>query len=442
MKLELQNIGGFTGVHRFELKKGINRITAPNAKGKSSLLCGIWCLANDDADIFREVLNDDSNSGYVKLGDEYVRHLMRVNDVVHANPSEDHTFVDENRDWRNADKIAFFTLGSGFDVLRFANSIISGAEEIESDIRRKEAQLEEKKRELEEYIENLTTAQKLDAEVGTMRGEIQKLQEEVQELEGAIEKEIGTRDLTKVGEDVAAKKQEILDLEERLRSREGEVKWYQDQYEKARALYERLDKDITDFKQRSKTGSIEEVTENLHKHERKRKDLKIVKDMLDDLQGVVDKAYKVFDGSERAPLPESIKDDPLLNKASTLLGEPGKCPVCRGGADRNLLDEMRKELKECATDFARAMRGEEEEMKVIKADRREFQDRIEGINSKRRERDKAKRDSNDLLKELDDRENLHDYVEEEIAGKVRELEILGHREQGSAQQSAGEDRRL
>ncbi|MEA1894134.1 MAG: archaea-specific SMC-related protein [Euryarchaeota archaeon] len=422
MKLELQNIGGFAGVHRFELKKGINCITAPNAKGKSSLLRGIQCLASDDEGLFRDVLNDDSDSGYVKLGDEYVRHLMRVNGVVHAYPSEDHIFFDENSEWGNVEKIAFFTPGRGFDVLRFVNSI-SGAEEIESGIRRKEGPLEEKKRELEEYIENLTTAQKLDAEIGTMHGEIQKLQGEVQKLRGEIEKETETRDLTKVGEDIAAKKQEILDLEERLRSREGEVKRYQDQYEKARALYDRLDEDIADFEQKSESESVEEFTGELHKHERERKNLKIVKDMLDDLQGVVDKAYKVFSDSGRVPLP-CIKDDPLLHKASILLGEPGECPVCRGGAVRNMLDDRCKELKECATDFAKEIRGEEEEMKVIKADIRELTDRIDGIDMKRRERDKAKRNSNDLLKELDDRKNLRDGVDEEIAEKVHELGIL------------------
>jgi len=432
MKLELQNIGGFAGVHEFELKKGINRITAPNAKGKSSLLRGIQCLASDNEDVYRDTLNDDSDTGHVKLGDEYIRHPRRVNNIVQADP-KDHTFFDEaGKDWRNAEKIAFFTPKSrvvleidqnAFDVLRFVNSI-SGAEEIESDIRRKEAQLEEKKRELEEYIENLTTAQKLDAEIGTMHGEIQKLQGEVQELEGVIEKETGTRDLTKVGEDIAVKKQEVLDLEERLRSREGEVKRYQDQYEKARALYERLDEDIADFEQKSESESVGDFTEELHKHERKKKDLKIVKDMLDDLQGVVDTAYKVFSDSERAPLPESVKDEPLLHKANALLGNPGECPVCSGGAVRNTLDDRRKELKECATDFAKAIRGEDEEMKVIKADIRELTDRIEGIKAKRRERDKAKHDSNDLLKELDDRKNLRDGVEEEITNKAHERKIL------------------
>jgi len=55
MKLELQNIGGFAGVHEFELKKGINRITAPNAKGKSSLLRGIQCLASDNEDVLTKM---------------------------------------------------------------------------------------------------------------------------------------------------------------------------------------------------------------------------------------------------------------------------------------------------------------------------------------------------------------------------------------------------
>ncbi len=246
----------------------------------------------------------------------------------------------------------------------------------------------------------------------------------MQELEGEIEKETGTKDLTKVGKDIAAKKQEILDLEERIRSRDAEVKLYQNQYEKARALYERLDEDIADFEQRSETESVEEFTERINKHERKKKDLKVVKELLDDLHGVVDTAYKVFSESERAPLPESIQDEPPINRANALLGEPGECPVCRGGADRNTLDERRKELRESATELAKMMRGEEEEIKVIKTDRRELQDRIEGVNAKRRERDTAKRNSNDLLKELDERKDLSDGVAGKISDRNHELEIL------------------
>ena len=439
MKLELQNIGGFVGVHEFELKKGINRITAPNAKGKSSLLRGIQCLASDDEDVFRDTLNDDSDAGYVKLNDAYIRHLRRVNGAVQANPSVDRTFFDKNSQWRNAEKIAFFTPKSrvvleidqnAFDVLKFVESI-SEAEIVGSDIRRKEAQLEEKKRELEEYIENLTIAQKLDAEIRTMRGEIAKLQGEVQKLQTEIEKETGTKDLTKVGKDIAAKKQEIRDLEERLRSREGEVTRYQEQYEKAHALYERLREEIDDFEEKSETESIEELGEELHEHERRKKDLKLGKDLLDNILGVVDKAYKIFGEPERV-IPDSAKEDILLSHAYGLLGKPGECPVCGGSAVLESLDSRRKELRECITDLSKEIRGEDEKIKIIKGERDEFKRKKENINLKRRERDKAKRDYNDLLNELKERKNLRDGVKEEIADKTHELEILEQQYEAAA----------
>ena len=167
MKLELQNIGGFTGVHTFDIQKGINRITAPNAKGKSSLLRGLQCLASDDEAVFRDSLNDDNDTGSIKLDDGYVRNLRRVNNIVQATQADDRTFFDENSEWRNAEKIAFFTPKSrvvleidqnAFDVLRFVKSV-SGAEIVESDLRRKEAQLGDAKQKLDEYIENLTNAQ-------------------------------------------------------------------------------------------------------------------------------------------------------------------------------------------------------------------------------------------------------------------------------------------
>jgi len=407
MKLELQNIGGFVGVHEFELKKGINRITAPNARGKSSLLRGIQCLASDDEDVFRDTLNDDSDVGYVKLNDAYIRHLRRVNGVVQANPSVDHTFFDEDSQWRNAEKIAFFTPKSrvvleidqnAFDVLKFVESI-SEAEIVGSDIRRKEAQLEEKKRELEECIENLTNAYKLDANIRMMRGEIAKLQGEVQELEAEIAEDIGTRDIIKIGEDIATKKQEIRYFEERLRIREGEVTRYQEQYEKVHALYERLREEIEDFEEKSETESIEEFEKELHEHKRRKKDLKREKDLLDDLWSVGDKAYKLFVDS-------------------------GNCPVCGQSVTLKQLTMKREYLHGQITDISEEIRRVAEQMRDIKRERDEFKRKKENINSRRRERDKAKQDSRDLLNELKERKNLRDGVKDEIEDKTHELEIL------------------
>lgn len=451
MKLELQNIGGFAGVHEFELRKGINRITAPNARGKSSLLRGIECLARDDEDMFRDSLNDDSDAGYIKLDaeHEYIRNLRRANDTVNANLSEDHTFSDENSKWRNAKKIAFFTPKSRvvreieqneFDVLKFVESI-SDAEVIGREKRRKEAQLEENKRELEEYIENLTNAQKLDAEISTMRGDIQKLQEEVQKLEAEIGKEPGAMDLAKVSKDIAAKKQEILDLDERLRSREGEVMRYQKQYEEASALYERIDEKVSEFEQmyESPENSLEEFRERLGEHERRKKDLKMGKDMLDELEKVVDKAYNVFSDFERA-IPERARDDPYLKRAYKLLGNPGECPVCSGSTALDVLEHRRGELHECVVDLSKEIRGEDEEMRTVKDKQKELKEDILDIKEKRRKRDDAKREADERLKELGERKDLCDSIDNEILERRHELEVLEQQYEAAARTVRAESR--
>ncbi len=433
MELELQNIGGFTGVHTFEIKKGINRITAPNAKGKSSLLRGIQCLASDDETVFRDSLNDDNDTGSIKLDDEFVRNLRRTNNIVQATPADDRTFFDENSQWRNAEKIAFFTPKSRvvleieqnmFDVLRFVKSV-SGAEIVESDLRRKEAQLEDAKQKLDEYIENLTNAQKLEAEIKTMQGDIQKLQDEVQELEDEIAKESGTMDITDVSKDLATKKREITGLHERLRVREGEVKRYQDEYEKAHALRERIDEEIAEFERtyESPEKSIEEFKGNISKYERRKKSLKKGKDLVDSLLGVINEAYKMFGETERV-IPDEASEIPSLDRAYNLLGEPRECPVCSGGADRDTLDQRRKELRECATDLSKDMRGEDEQIKMIKADRKELQDQVDGLKAKRRALDGAKHDAEEYRKDWDERKDTLDAIEREIAEKESELESL------------------
>jgi chromosome segregation ATPase len=311
---------------------------------------------------------------------------------------------------------------NAFDVLRFVNSI-SGSEVVRSDISRKENQLEGMKRELEMYIENLKGAQRLDSEIKTMRGDIQRLQEEVQELESEIAKEIGIKDFTKIGEDICAKKQEILYFEERLRRREGEVKRYRDQYEKTHTLYERLKRDIDDFEQRFETKSIEDFTGKIQVHERRKKDLKVQKDLLDDLWGVVDKAYKIFGESERVIL-ERARDSPLFSKTYELLGNPGECPVCGGNVVLELLDKRRRELREHATDISVAMHREGEYTKSVKADRKELREKREVINSKRRERDIAKREAEAHLNELNKYKDISDEINDEIAEREHERKRL------------------
>ncbi len=80
LKLVVENIGGLFGRREYELKKGLNIITAPNAAGKSSLVHALQALILDARDLRSRdyFLHTFEQSGRVELtidGSEYVRRL-------------------------------------------------------------------------------------------------------------------------------------------------------------------------------------------------------------------------------------------------------------------------------------------------------------------------------------------------------------------------------
>gem|GEM_PF-4303427 len=83
--LAIENIGGFIGRREFELQRGLNIITAPNAAGKSSFVHAIQALVLDERDLrTREhFLHIFEQSGRVELtldGIQYVRRLRAGRD--------------------------------------------------------------------------------------------------------------------------------------------------------------------------------------------------------------------------------------------------------------------------------------------------------------------------------------------------------------------------
>jgi DNA repair exonuclease SbcCD ATPase subunit len=70
------------------------------------------------------------------------------------------------------------------------------------------------------------------------------------------------------------------------------------------------------------------------------------------------------------------------------------------------------------------MRGEDEQIKMIKADRKELQDQVDGLKAKRRALDGAKHDAEEYRKDWDERKDTLDAIEREIAEKESELESL------------------
>jgi len=83
--IELENIGGLIGKHRFEFKEGLNEVLAPNATGKTSLVRAIIAMYDPKVVSPEHLLNMDADEGYVKLiinGKEYVRRFRRENSKV------------------------------------------------------------------------------------------------------------------------------------------------------------------------------------------------------------------------------------------------------------------------------------------------------------------------------------------------------------------------
>lgn len=83
--VELENIGGLAGRHRFEFREGLNEVVAPNATGKTSLVKALLAMYVPSALPPDQLLNLDADEGYIRLvvdGGEYVRKFRRVDGRV------------------------------------------------------------------------------------------------------------------------------------------------------------------------------------------------------------------------------------------------------------------------------------------------------------------------------------------------------------------------
>jgi DNA repair exonuclease SbcCD ATPase subunit len=78
--LELENICGFVGRHRFEFREGLNEVVAPNASGKTSLIKALLAIYAPNAVPIEDLLNLDANEGFIKLeidGSVFIRRFRR-----------------------------------------------------------------------------------------------------------------------------------------------------------------------------------------------------------------------------------------------------------------------------------------------------------------------------------------------------------------------------
>jgi DNA repair exonuclease SbcCD ATPase subunit len=78
--LELENICGFVGRHRFEFREGLSEVVAPNASGKTSLVKALLAMYSPDAVPPEDLLNLDANEGGIRLeidGSTFIRRFRK-----------------------------------------------------------------------------------------------------------------------------------------------------------------------------------------------------------------------------------------------------------------------------------------------------------------------------------------------------------------------------
>ena len=247
--VEVENIGGLIGRHRFEFKEGLNEVLAPNAAGKTSLIRAIVGMYAPRTIPAEQLLNMDANEGYVKLiidGKEYIRRFKR----------EDGRVIEvESKPVSDDDRIRYIILDPYLGEV--ARRIIVDTNPDITEYLTKVFRLDEYERkriELRERIEGLIREKEyLEREVEDLRKKNEKRNSLVKVREELVKK---LRELKEVEvERVRDIQRRINELSRRLGSIEARIKDIRerlipvtrDRIEEIKNEIERLERIVKDF---------------------------------------------------------------------------------------------------------------------------------------------------------------------------------------------------
>lgn len=243
--LELENICGFFGRHKFEFREGLNEVIAPNASGKTSLIKALLSMYAPETIPAEELLNLDSDEGYIKLeidGDTYIRKFRREKDKV---------IEVESKPITKDPRLKYIVLDPQLGEI--VNSIVTKAKADVTDylthtfkldeLRKKRdilrSEIERLKKEIEHLREEVVELRVYEEEKRKIEEERKKKLEELERLkEVSIEKakEIQTR-ISDLNRRLGEIESRIKDLEERLIPMMRErLKEYQQEIEKLKQI--------------------------------------------------------------------------------------------------------------------------------------------------------------------------------------------------------------
>jgi DNA repair exonuclease SbcCD ATPase subunit len=188
--VELENIGGFIGKHKFEFKEGLSEVIAPNAMGKTSLIKALLAMYIPNATSATELLNYDADEGYIKVevgGKTFIRRFKRKGDKVIETESKPVTTDDRMKyivlDSQLGEVVKRLVLETKPDITDYLVKVFR-LEDYEKKRMELRSQIESLEKEREYLKRDIEELEKADEKRKVLEGEHAKLEKELEKVKG------------------------------------------------------------------------------------------------------------------------------------------------------------------------------------------------------------------------------------------------------------------
>ncbi|RSN76959.1 MAG: hypothetical protein DSO07_09110 [Thermoproteota archaeon] len=307
--LELENIGGFVGRHKFELREGLSEVVAPNAMGKTSLVKALLAMYTPDTASVAELLNYDADEGYIKIevgGELFVRRFKREGNKVIEVESKPVTADDRIRytvlDPQLGEVVKRLVSEARPDVTDYLEKVFR-LDDYRKRITELKLQIEDLEKEEEHLKKDVEELMKVDEKKKELESERTKLEEELEKV-----KKISIERVSEIEKRIAELNRRVGNIEERIRSIEKElIPTAEEKVGELRLELERLKRVIDEFYERHPEPDkhAESIKERIKK--------------VEDLINTLKKELSEYIAGQDARIP-------VIKMA--LLAEAAKCPVC------------------------------------------------------------------------------------------------------------------
>ncbi len=265
--LELMNMGGLIGKHKFEFREGVNEVIAPNASGKSSLIRSLLAMYAPMSIPADRLLNMDAEEGYIKViinGNKYVRKFKRKNGEiieVETKPiANDLRIKYVTLDLYLGEVVRKIVIEENPDLTDYLVKVfrLDDYEQKKEELRREIEELEKEESYLIHDVEELKIKNEVKKSLEKRREELREKLKELRVI--VIEKVRGIQDR------IALLSRRLGEIEARIRDiKENLIPTTKDRLKEVELEIERLEKIIEDFYKlhREPEEEIEEIKKRI-----------------------------------------------------------------------------------------------------------------------------------------------------------------------------------